>query len=153
MCIFPYHISLSFPPDISSSSTSVDVVDAVNHRLQTTPPSTSRHTTTTTTTTSHIDPSRVTVTGPGVRLVSVSSQAEFTVSNPQPLRQEEVNVKITGMCIICCWLNQELLILFPYYHLPILFLLFSYSCHILYTHPFSSLFVSFTSVLFSFLVM
>lgn len=95
----PHH-SWSFLPDLSSSSTSVDVVDAVGHRLQSTPPSTSRHTTTTTTTTSHIDPSRVTVSGPGVRLVSVSSQAEFTVSNPQPLRQEEVNVKITGTDVV-----------------------------------------------------
>lgn len=95
----PLHICLSSTPDLSSSSTSVDVVDAVGLRLQSTPPSTSRHTTTTT---SHIDPSRVTVSGPGVRLVSVSSQAEFTVSNPQPLRQEEVNVKITGSAYYVC---------------------------------------------------
>ncbi|XP_045132539.1 filamin-B-like isoform X2 [Portunus trituberculatus] len=79
---------------LSSSSTSVDVVDAVSHRLQSTPPSTSRLTTTTTT--SSIDPSRVTVSGPGIRLVSVGSQAEFTISTPQHIRQEEVNVKITG---------------------------------------------------------
>nr|XP_045601850.1 filamin-A-like isoform X1 [Procambarus clarkii] len=70
---------------LSSSATSVDVVDAVSHRLHT--PAATRHT---------LDPSRVSVSGPGVRLVSVSSQAEFTVSTPQPLHQEEVNVRITG---------------------------------------------------------
>ncbi|KAK8743524.1 hypothetical protein OTU49_001121 [Cherax quadricarinatus] len=69
---------------LSSSTTSVDVVDAVSHRLRSSP---TQHT---------VDPSRVSVSGPGVRLVSVSSQAEFTVSTPQPLRQEEVNVRITG---------------------------------------------------------
>ncbi|XP_047474159.1 filamin-C-like [Penaeus chinensis] len=81
---------------LSSSTTSVDVGDAVSHRLQSSS-STSfnqqekhRHPH------SSIDPSRVTVSGPGVRLVSVRSQAEFTVSTPQPLHQEEVNVKITG---------------------------------------------------------
>ncbi|XP_042865445.1 filamin-A-like isoform X5 [Penaeus japonicus] len=78
---------------LSSSTTSVDVVDAVSHRLQSSgfnQHEKHRH---------HqpsIDPSRVSVSGPGVRLVSVSSQAEFTVSTPQPLHQEEVNVKITG---------------------------------------------------------
>lgn len=71
----------------------MDVVDAVSHRLQSSgfnQHEKHRH---------HqpsIDPSRVSVSGPGVRLVSVSSQAEFTVSTPQPLHQEEVNVKITG---------------------------------------------------------
>ena len=115
----PQHISAPFPSDLSSSSTSVDVVDAVSHRLQTTPPSSSRHTTTatTTTTSSTIDPSRVTVSGPGVRLVSVSSQAEFTVSTPQHIRQEEVNVKITGMYIWCVSVSA----LFFLHSLPFLF--------------------------------
>lgn len=82
--------------DLSSSTTSVDVVDAVSHRLQSSSTNSfnqqekHRHQH------SSIDPSRVSVSGPGVRLVSVSSQAEFTVSTPQPLHQEEVNVRITG---------------------------------------------------------
>lgn len=135
---------LVMPTDLSSSSTSVDVPDAVSHRLQSASPSyhhssvnhsphhhTSLHHTSADSSalhhtsidlsshhhhhtsvdtsidhsphhdhtlhhTSSIDPTRVSVSGPGVRLVSVSSPAEFTVSTPQPLRQEEVNVRITG---------------------------------------------------------
>lgn len=75
----------------------MDVIDAVSHRLQgSSHYQQSSQLSQQQVQPSQIDASRVSVSGPGVRLVSVSSQAEFTVSMPQPLRQEEVNVHITG---------------------------------------------------------
>ncbi|XP_068231445.1 filamin-A isoform X3 [Palaemon carinicauda] len=81
---------------LSSSTTSVDVTDAVSHRLQGASHHQHSHHLPRHSPQPQIDASRVSVSGPGVRLVSVSSQAEFTVSMPPPLRQEEVNVRITG---------------------------------------------------------
>ncbi|XP_066943284.1 filamin-A isoform X1 [Macrobrachium rosenbergii] len=81
---------------LSSSTTSVDVTDAVSHRLQGASHHQHSHQVARHSPQPQIDASRVSVSGPGVRLVSVSSQAEFTVSMPPPLRQEEINVRITG---------------------------------------------------------
>ncbi|XP_076033181.1 filamin-A-like isoform X8 [Oratosquilla oratoria] len=83
--------------DRDVTSTSVDVTDAVNHRFQSNVhTTTSTAGTTSTASGNRVDASRVNVSGPGVRLVPVASDAFFSIEAPYHLRQEDVVVTITG---------------------------------------------------------
>ncbi|XP_076033174.1 filamin-A-like isoform X3 [Oratosquilla oratoria] len=83
--------------DAYVTSTSVDVTDAVNHRFQSNVhTTTSTAGTTSTASGNRVDASRVNVSGPGVRLVPVASDAFFSIEAPYHLRQEDVVVTITG---------------------------------------------------------
>lgn len=47
-----------------------------------------------------VDPARVSVSGSDVRLVGIRESAEFSLTAPQVLREDDVSVAITGESLL-----------------------------------------------------